>query len=290
MKEYAFNMENISFGKKKNQMTLLQDGENLFLSLKDISGYEVSRIKVLHISKIKKLTNFFMRGFNIPLEGRTPEELIIPEEGLKEAERKIIVKGENSEERIKNAMSLLERNFEGKVNRDIYPRNMKYIDTPNRDLQNNHIIFRLTQEDSDVKATMHMHNDLPGDQKLINKFFFTETAMPQVVNFFREVLSLEPITKSVLSTRKEYKTLFGEVAVDKIKDENVDYYVIELELDKFIDENRDSSKIDKAAKKIATEIGLGDCEIVDAGTEAIYDKQSGKDFFDANRISDKQKE
>lgn len=290
MQEYSFNMENISFGKKKSNISLLQDGEDLYLSAKDISGQEIARIKVLHISKIKKLTNFFMRGFNISLEGRTSEELIIPEEGLKEAERKIIVKGENFEQRIENAMNLLEKNFDGKVNKDTYLRTMKYLDTPNGDLQNNHIIFRLTQENNEVKATMHMRNNLPGDQKLINKFFFTQTAMPQVTNFFRETLSLEPITKSVPSTRKEYKTLFGEVAVDRIKDQYVDYYVIELELDKFIDENRDFSRIDKAAQKIATEIGLGDCEIVDAGTEAIYDKQSGKDFFEVNKMRDKQKE
>ena len=289
MQEYSFNMENMSFGKKKNNMVLLQDGENLFLSVKDISNHEISRIKVLHISKLKKLTNFFMKGFNISLEGKTPEELLIPEENLKEAERKIIIKGEDAEERIKNAMNLLEKKFKGKLNRDTYLRTMEYLDTSNRDLQNNYIIFRLTQENNDVKATMHMHNNLPGDLKLINKFFFTETAIPQVTNFFRETLGLQPTTKLILSTRKEYKTLFGEVAVDRIKDENVDYFVMELELDKFKEKNGDSIEIDKASKKIATEIGLGDCEVVDLGTEAIYNKVSGKDFFEVNKIADRQK-
>lgn len=37
MQEYQFNMENIKFGKKKNNMFLLQDGEKLFLSLKNLS-------------------------------------------------------------------------------------------------------------------------------------------------------------------------------------------------------------------------------------------------------------
>lgn len=60
MQEYSFNMENIKFGKKKNNMNLIQDGEELYLNLRDDYGQEISRIKVLHISKIKKLTNFFI--------------------------------------------------------------------------------------------------------------------------------------------------------------------------------------------------------------------------------------
>ncbi len=70
MQEYSFRMENIKFGKKKNNMNLLQIGEELYLNLKDDTGQEISRIKVLHISKVKNLTNFFIRGFNMPLEGR----------------------------------------------------------------------------------------------------------------------------------------------------------------------------------------------------------------------------
>ena len=290
MNEFLFDMENIKFGQKRNQMVLLQDGEILYLGVKDCTNQEIMKIKVLHISKVKKLTNFFLRGFNISLEGKTEEELLIPEENLREAERKIIVSGKDSEERIKNAIYWLEKKFEGKVERANYLRTMRYLDTPNRDLLTNYTIFRLTQENKDVKATMHMRNNLPGDLKLINKFFFTETAMPQVINFFRETLSLEPITKAICSTRKEWDTLFGEVAVDKMKDKNVDYYVMELELDKFKSPDGDSTKVDKAARKIATEIGLGDCEIVDLGTEAIYDKESGQDFFEVNKMHNRQKE
>ena len=151
------------------------------------------------------------------------------------------------------------------------------------------MIFRLTQEKNDVKSTIHMHNNLPGDKKHILKFFFTDTSLPHVINFFRETLSLEAITRPIASTRKEYKTLFGEVAFDKVQDQYANYHVIELELDKFVDENRDSSKVNKVAKKIATELGLGDCEIVDLGTEAIYEKETGKNFFEVNQIKNKQK-
>ena len=40
MKEYLFNMENIKLGKKKNQICLLQAGEDLNLNLKDDYGQE----------------------------------------------------------------------------------------------------------------------------------------------------------------------------------------------------------------------------------------------------------
>lgn len=144
------------------------------------------------------------------------------------------------------------------------------------------MIFRLTQENNDVKATIHMNNNLSGDQKHIIKFFFTETSMPQVINFFSEALSLAPITKSILSKRIEYKSSFGEVAIDKVQDENANYYSIELELDKFVDENRDSTKIDEVARNVASKLDLEHCEIVDLGTEAIYNKVSGKDYFEVN--------
>lgn len=282
MKKYQFNMKNIKFGKKKSQINLLQDGENLYLNLEDDYNQEISRIKVLHISKIKKLTNFFIRGFNIPLEGKSEDDMLIPKEDLMEAERKIIVTGENAETRVEHATEMLREKFEGSINRENYQRKMVYLDTLDKQLQGNNMIFRLTQENDDVKATIHMDNNLPGDKKHIIKFFFTETSMPRVIHFFREALSLVPITREILSKRTEYKSSFGEVAIDRVKDENADYYSIELELDKFLDENRDSTKIDEAAKKIATELGLGDCEIVDLGTEAIYNKESGKDYFEVN--------
>lgn len=282
MQKYPFNMANMKFGKRKNNMSLLQDDETLYLSLENDYNQEISRIKVLHISKEKNLTNFFIRGFNIPLEGKKVEDMLIPEEDLMEAERKILVAGEDSEEKVKHAMDMLKKRFEGTVNREDYLRTMVYLDTPDKQLQRNNMIFRLTQENNDVKATIHMDNNLSGDQKHIIKFFFTETSMAQVINFFNEALSLTPITKSILSKRTEYKSLFGEVAVDKVQDENADYYSIELELDNFVDENRDSTKINEAAKKIASELDLEHCEIVDLGTEAIYNKVSGKDYFEVN--------
>lgn len=280
MKEYPFNMENIKFGKKKNNINLLQNDEELYLNLRDNYGKEISRIKVLHISKIKKLTNFFIRGFNMPLEGVPEENMLIPEEELMEAERKIIVTGNDADERVKRAIELLKEEFDGKLNRVEYLRKMVYLDTPDNQLRDNNMIFRLTQEDNDVKATIHMDNNLPGDQKHIIKFFFTDTSMPQVVQFFEEGLSLVPITKSIPSKRTEYKSSVGEFAVDKIKDENAEYYSIEFEVDNFVDEERDSEKIDKGAKEIASKISLGDCKMVDLGTEAIYNLVSGKDYFE----------
>lgn len=290
MKEYKFNMENLKFGKKKNNIFLLQDEENLFLSLKDLMGQELARIKVLHISKVKKLTNFFIRGFNIPLEGKDEKSMLIPEDELMEAERKIIITGKDSEDKLNHAKNALEQNFDGKVNREDYERKMIYLDTLDRQLQNNNMIFRLTQENNDVKATIHMDNNLPGDQKHIIKFFFTETSIPQVVNFFSESLSVYPITKAISSRRTEYKSSFGEVAIDRVKDDNADYYSIELELDKFVDENRNSNKIDEVAKEIASSLGLENCKIVDLGTEAIYNEVSGKDYFEVySNNSDLQK-
>lgn len=282
MQNYPFNMKNMKFGKRKNNMSLLQDGKNLYLSLENDYKQEILRIKVLHISKVKKLTNFFMRGFNIPLEGKKEEDMLIPEDDLMEAERKILVTGVDSEEKVKHAIDMLEKRFEGTLNRKDYLRTMVYLDTTDKQLQSNNMIFRLTQENNDVKATIHMDNNLSGDQKHIIKFFFTETSLPLVINFFNEALSLAPITQSILSKRTEYKSSFGEVAVDKVQDENSKYYSIELELDKFVDENRDSTKINEVAKKIAFGLDLQDCEIVDLGTEAIYNKVSGKDYFEVN--------
>lgn len=199
-----------------------------------------------------------------------------------EAERKIIVRGEDCEERVKYALKMLEENYGALVNRENYERTMVYMDTFDKKLQKENRIFRLTQEKEDVKATMHIDNHLQGDRKQILKFFFTKTEMPTVVNFFREALSLSPITKEIKSVRTEYKSSFGEVAVDEIQDENTKYYCIELELDKFMDESRDSSKVDKVAQSIALNLGLNDCDIVDLGTEAIYEKVTGRDYFEIN--------
>lgn len=70
MLEYPFNMKNVNFGTANNNIVLLQDGEKLYLSLRDNEKQEITRIEVLHISKVKKLTNFFMRGFNIRVTGK----------------------------------------------------------------------------------------------------------------------------------------------------------------------------------------------------------------------------
>lgn len=125
MKECRFNMENIKVAQKKNDMTLQQEGETLYLTAKDVSHQEIIKIKVLPISKIKQLTNFFSRAFHIQLEGKSIEELQIPEKDLMEAERKIIVKGENAEARTQNAMNLLKAKFEGNVNRDRHTKRQK---------------------------------------------------------------------------------------------------------------------------------------------------------------------
>ena len=285
MKEYKFDMQNMSQGKKKNNIVLLRsDNEELFLSLKDDQNVEIQRIKVLNISKIKKLTNFFMRGFNIKLIDATLEDILIPEEDLMEAERKIIVQGEDGEERVKNAMDLLQDKYDASLNREDYQRTMVYMDTQDRQLEKNNMIFRLTQENNDVKATMHMDNNLSGDKKHIIKFFFTNTSMPYVIHFFEESLSLQAITREIISNRIEYKSSFGEVAFDKMSNGN--YYVIELELDKFMDESRDSGKVDEVAKKIAEDLDLKDCRIVDQGTEAIHKLQTGRDFFEEYKIQE----
>lgn len=146
------------------------------------------------------------------------------------------------------------------------------------------MIFRLTKEGNDVKATIHMDNNLPGDQKHIIKFFFTDTTMSQVVDFFREGLSLVQITKSILSKRTEYKSTVGEVSIDEISDGKVKYFSVEIETDGLMDEGRNSDKVDEAAKKIASQLALEDCEVVDSGTEAIYELVSGEDFFVAHGL------
>lgn len=107
---------------------------------------EIARIKVLHISKVKKLTNFFMKGFNISLEGKEVEDMLIPEEDLMEAERKILVTGENFEEKVKHVIDMLEKRFEGTVNREDYLRTMVYLDTTDRQLQSNNMICYIHKE------------------------------------------------------------------------------------------------------------------------------------------------
>lgn len=88
MSECKFNMDNLRFGKKKNNISLLEIGKDLYLILKDNNDQVISKIKVLPISKVIKLTNFFGRGFNMYLEGKTREGMLIPEQELMESERK----------------------------------------------------------------------------------------------------------------------------------------------------------------------------------------------------------
>lgn len=281
MKQYNFNMDNIKFGEARNNVVLVQKEDELFLALKDKEDREISKIKVLPISQQKKLTNFFMRAFNMPLEGVSTEDLIIPESKLMEVERKIVITGENLDEKVEKAKQKLEEKFDGEPNkeREDYPRTMIYMDTSDNKFKENNMIFRLTQENETVKVTIHMDKNLKGDEKHILKFFFDKTSMPYVVHFFQEALSLKPITRPIYSHRCEYETNFGEVAIDKVKDENVAYYSIELELDK-------SNNPDRDAKKIAEEMELegSEVKIYDAGTEEIYEKISGINFFEANKI------
>lgn len=278
MKEYKFNTENIIGGEVKYPMYLLQDNDRLYLSLRKDSQ-EIKCIEVLHISKLKKLTNFFQRGFNISLEG-IDDELTIPLEDLMEKERKIIISGNNFKEKVTIAEEKLIANYEAKINREKYQRCMVYMDTIDLVLKKRNCILRLTEEFDDVKATIHMGNNLNGDEKYILKFFFTHTNMNEVIEFFKLSLGLVPITKEVLSTRIEYKCNFGEVAVDFFETD-IPYSVIELELDSYSEDNDDSKFIDSIAKNIADKLNLDDCEVVDLGTEAIYTKITGTDFFDA---------
>ena len=112
MKQYNFNMDNIKFGEARNNVVLVQKEDELFLALKDKEDREISKIKVLPISQQKKLTDFFMRAFNMPLEGVSTEDLIIPESKLMEVERKIVITGENLDENVEKAKQKLEEKFQ----------------------------------------------------------------------------------------------------------------------------------------------------------------------------------
>ncbi len=293
MKKYKFNTNNLKYGKaKKSTVLLMDENKALFLGLEDAQGNLTSKIEVLEISKLKKLTNFFMRGFNMPLEGIEKDSMLIPLEDLMEVERKIIVTGENDDERMQEAEKRLVEIYGGKPNtkKGTYPRKMLYLDTANDDLKKNNMVFRLTQEGDVVKATIHMDNNLPGDKKHIIKFFFKGTNLEDVQRFFNEALSLEPVTKTINSTRTEYDSNFGEVCMDKFKDEHAEYSVIELELDSFNKEGekpKNSNQMTEIAKEIAKDLGLEDCEVVDNGTEAIFEKNSGKPFFEAYKSTNR---
>lgn len=285
MRKYNFNAENCKFAKPKKKMVLLRDDdETLFLGLEDSEGSLTSKIKVLPISKITNLTNFFIRGFNIQIEGLEDIPLTIPEEDLMEVERKIIVTDGDADERTKQAEEKLQEKFKGKLNKENYSRTMIYLDNENNDLANNNMVFRLTQEKDVVKATIHMGNNLPGDQKQIIKFFFKDTNLDEVKKFFEEALSVKPITREINSTRTEYKSGFGEVSFDKFKDEFAEYSVVELELDKLKEENDDSERMTKKGIVIAGDLGLDGCSVVDKGTEAIFEEVSGIPFFTAYRV------
>ena len=290
MKKYNFNTENSKFAKPKKKMVLLrEDDDTLFLGLEDEQGNLTSKIKVLHISKLTNLTNFFIRGFNIQIEGLDDVPLTIPMEDLMEVERKIIVTDSDADKRTKQAEEKLKEKFKGDLWKEEYLRRVIYLDNENNDLANNNIVFRVTQEENVVKATMHLGNNLPGDQKHIIKFFFTGTDLSEVKEFFSDALSVEPVTREINSYRTEYKSVFGDVAFDKFKDEFAEYSVVELELDKLKEENDDSDRMTKKGLVIAGDLGLEGCRVVDVGTEAIFEEVSGTPFFTAYKAPKKKK-
>lgn len=296
MNKYKFDMSNIKNGKAKKQMILLVDDEkNLYLGLEDAIGNLTTQMKVLEISKLKKLTNFFIRVFNVPLIGKNEDEQTIPLEDLTEVERKIVIVGENDDEIAEEAVRNLNEQFSGSKNekKGTYPRTMIYLDTENGDFDANSMVFRLTQEGAVVKATVHMNNNLQGDKKYINKFFFKDTNLGDVQRFFSEAFGLKPITKEINSIRTEYDTSFGEVSVDKFKDEHAEYSVIELELDSYNrngEPKKTSEEMTEIAKDIARRIGAEECSVVDNGTERIFEEVSGKPFFEAYKTDEREQE
>lgn len=291
MRKYNFNTENSKFAKPEKKMVLIrEEDEQLFLGLEDNQGNLTSKIKVLPISKLTNLTNFFIRGFNIQVEDLDDVPLTIPMEKLMEVERKIIVTDSSADEKTRQAEEKLKEKFKGKLNKENYLRTMMYLDTESSDLADNNIVFRLTQEENVVKATMHLGNNLSGDKKHIIKFFFTDTNLSEVKEFFCEALSVEPVTREINSYRTEYKSVFGDVAFDKFKDEFAEYSVVELELDKLKEENDDSDRMTKKGMVIAGDLGLGECQVVDIGTEAIFEETSGIPFFVAYKSLKRKKD
>lgn len=239
---------------------------------------EIFCIQVLPISKREKLINFFKLGFNLSIK---EIDEIIPLDHLMEKERKIVVNSEDALSKIEEAKIRLESEYGLKPFRSSYERTMVYLETSHHDFEKNNRIFRLTQEGEEVKATIHMDNHLPGDQKHIIKFFFTNTNMDEVVSFFEASLDLHAITREITSTREEYKSNFGEISIDHMHD-NVDYYVIEMEMDSF---QKNSVETNEIARAIADHIGLQESLVVDQGTEEIHRMVTGSDYFDAYSIS-----
>lgn len=272
MKTYLLDTSKLLYGKINYEISLLQDKERLFLSLG--LEKEVSCIEVLPISKRKQLVTFFCYGFNITISGL--EEEIIPLEELQEKERKIVVPKQTQVEVAKNRLREI---YGADIWRKEYERKMVYMETEHNDFEKNNRIFRLTQEGNDVKATIHMNNHLPGDQKYILKFFFTNTNMDEVVAFFESALGLQAITREIMSTREEYKCEFGEVSIDHMHDAT-DYYVIEMEMDSF---HKNSEKTTAIAQHIATTLELQDCKVVDFGTEQIHEIETSENYFETYR-------
>lgn len=278
MKEYYFDMSQLSYGEAMGQLVLVEDQEKMYLRLYNTSNEEVSCIQVLPISKREKLINFFKRGFNLSIK---EIDEIIPLEHLMEKERKIVVDSEDALSKIEIAKKRLESEYELRPFRSSYERTMLYLETDHYDFQKNNRIFRLTQEGNEVKATIHMNNHLPGDQKHIIKFFFTNTNMNEVVSFFEASLGLHAVTREITSTREEYKSSFGEISIDHMHD-GVDYYVIEMEMDSF---QKNSKETDEIAQKIAENIGLQGSLVVDQGTEEIHKLVTDENYFDTYSVS-----
>lgn len=278
--ENKFKKTNATWCGKDNDIYLREEGEILSLMLKDSSGLELMHLGILPISEKKKITNFFQRGFHLSLENT--DELTIPINKLMEKERKIIVPKEK-ETLLGKARIQLQEIYEGKINRSIYQRTIIYMDTSELYFSKKHMIFRLTEEENTVKVTIHFNNHLPGDEKYIAKFFCNHTDISEVITFFEQALGLIVITKPFLSKREEWRTYFGEVAIDDMGT----YSVIELELDSFAKTNDTSSYINEKAKEITENLGLATCEVVDCGTEEIYERKMKIPFFESFKIKDK---
>lgn len=278
MQKYYFDMSELTYGEAMGQLELIEEGEEMYLKLYSTSHEEISCIQVLPISKREKLINFFKRGFNLSI----PEiDEMIPLENLMEKERKIVVSSNDALDKIELSKKRLESEYDLKSFRSSYERTMVYLETSHHDFKRSNRIFRLTQEGDEVKATIHMNNHLPGDQKHIIKFFFTNTTMDEVVSFFEASLGLHAITREITSTREEYTSNFGEISIDHMHD-MADYYVIEMEMDSF---QKNSEETDEIAREIADNIGLRESLVLDQGTEEIHKIVTGEDYFDTYSTS-----
>lgn len=298
MNEIEFDLNNALFCDVKNRLFLYQyDDGRQYLVVKNSNGEELKKLEVLGISDLKKLVTFFYKAFNIVLKD-FDESLIMPKEKLMECERKVLISGDDAFDKAQNAVSILKESFDASTNnyKENYERIMVYLDTPNKDIAKDNRVLRLTKEENVVKVTEHIGNNLPGDQKEIVKFFFNNTSLNEVIDFFDNVLGLVPITKEIPSRRTEYKCIDEtgkfEVSVDYVDDtlDAYPYYSFEFECDNFPGaEERNSEKVTEYMERICKKLNLEDCPIVDAGTEEIYHMMTKVPFFEAYKIDNQKR-